>query len=150
MGIGGTCLPRCNKKTAGKKYWMCMICGCSITVHTNEDKISLRAGKSNHDPESSTDLIKTTRLRRQTKQRALTELKPINGIYKKVMTRLSLKISLLSTFPINQENCEWMLDEVSLRKLCVWFQVQRSPRLVEKFFRSFLNHVFSPSLTSTN
>ena len=99
---------RCNKKTAEKKYWVCMISGCSVTVHTSEDDSYLRGGKSLHDHESSSDFIETTRLRHQMKQRALNELTPINIIYEEEIAKASLNISALATFPTNQEICEWM------------------------------------------
>ena len=42
------------KKTAGKKYWICMISGCSITVHTNEDDIYVGWSKTSRNcPRSS-------------------------------------------------------------------------------------------------
>ena len=99
---------RCNKKVVGKKYWVCMISGCSITIHTNEDDVYLCGGKSHYGHESSSDFIKNTRLRHQMKQRALDELTPINLIYKQEIAKASLNTSALATFRTNQEICEWM------------------------------------------
>jgi hypothetical protein len=61
------------------KFSRSMISGCSVTVHTDENDIYLWGGKSHHEHESSSDFIKTTRLRHQMKQHALNKLTPINA-----------------------------------------------------------------------
>ena len=73
----------------------------------NDDDVYLRGGKSDHDHESSSDFIKTTRLRHQMKQRALDELASINVIYEEELAKASLSMSALAAFPTNQEICEW-------------------------------------------
>lgn len=97
---------RCNKKTPRKKYWVCMISGCSATVHTDENDVYLCGGKSYHEHDSSSNFIKTTLLRHQMKERALKELTPINIIYEEDMSKASPDRCFLAAFSTSQEICK--------------------------------------------
>ncbi|CAF1523234.1 unnamed protein product [Rotaria magnacalcarata] len=59
----------CNKKSVQKKYWKCIVNGCTMHIHTDDNDIYLCSGKVDHDHEPNSDLIRTTRLRQQMKQR---------------------------------------------------------------------------------
>jgi len=97
---------RCNKKTAKKKYWRCVVSGCTMSVHTNENDIYVCGGKDSHDHESNSDMINRTRLRQRMKERVLKELTPINMIYEEEIAKSSLSDTTLSTFPTQQEICK--------------------------------------------
>ncbi|CAF4124927.1 unnamed protein product [Rotaria magnacalcarata] len=94
---------RCNKKTARKKYWMCVVSGCSVVVHTDENVTYICGGKYDHNHESNSDLIQKKRLRQQMKQRVLNELTPIGAIHEDEIAKSSLSASGVATFPTHQE-----------------------------------------------
>ncbi len=97
---------RCNKKTARKKYWKCVVGGCIMTVHTDENDVYVCGGKTNHDHQPNSDLVQTKRLREQMKQRVLNELTPIAVIYEEETAKASVDRAVLAAFPTNQEICE--------------------------------------------
>ena len=53
---------RCNKKTARKKYWKCIVSCCTMSVHTDENDVYICGGKTNHDHQPNSDLVQTKRL----------------------------------------------------------------------------------------
>lgn len=116
---------RCNKKTPRKKYWKCVVRGCTMSVHTDENDVYLCGGKSDHDHEPNSDLIQAKRLRQQMKQRVLNELTPIAMIYEEETAKSSVDRTVLATFPTNQEICKFCkacntLDFSSFRfNICV-------------------------------
>ena len=72
-------LYKCNKKTASKKYWMCIISSCKVYVHTTLD-----------DHASNPELI---------------EVKPVEMIYDEEMAKVSMSTSAIAMFPTNHEIC---------------------------------------------
>ncbi len=94
---------RCNKKTARKKYWKCVVPGCIMSVHTDENDVYICGGKTDHDHQPNSDLIQTTRLRQEMKQRAVNELTPIAVIYEEETAKASVDRAVLAAFPTNRE-----------------------------------------------
>lgn len=97
---------RCNKKTNKKKYWICNVSGCTIRAQTDENDNYLTGGKGTHDHEPRSDFIDKIRLRQQMQQRVMNELTPINVIYEEEISKASINISALATFPTSHEICE--------------------------------------------
>ena len=95
-----------NKKTAREKYGKCIISGCTIHVHTNDNDIYFCGSKDYHDRESTLDLNYTTCLRQQMKQCVVNELTPIAIIYEEEIAKASLDTSIIARFSTNQEICE--------------------------------------------
>jgi hypothetical protein len=81
------------------------VTGCSVLLHTDENDMYLCGGQVEHDHEPNLDLIQTTRLRQQMKERVLNELTPIGVIYEEEIMKASLNDSALATFPTNQQIC---------------------------------------------
>ena len=100
---------RCNKKTSNKKYWVCVVSGCSISVHTDKNDMYLCGGKIDHDHEPNSDLIRTICLRQKMKERVLKELTPIHVIYEEETAKDALNERTVATYPMNQEICEYRL-----------------------------------------
>lgn len=48
---------KCNKKTAKKKYWICVIRSCKIYVHTTMEVLYLSSGINSHDHAPNPELI---------------------------------------------------------------------------------------------
>jgi len=94
---------RCNKKTMRKKYWKCVVPGCTMSVHTDENDVYICGGKTDHDHQPNSDLIQTKRLRQEMKQRVLNELTPIGVIYEEETAKASVDRAGLAAFPTNQE-----------------------------------------------
>ena len=80
---------RWNKKTVRKKYWKCIDTGCSIVAHLDENEIYLCGGQVAHDNELNLDLIQTTRLHLQMKERVLNELTPIDVVHEEEIMKAS-------------------------------------------------------------
>jgi len=97
---------RCNKKTTNKKYWICIVDGCTVRIHRDANDVYISGGKDPHDHEPNPDLIDKTRLRQQMKQRVVNELTSIGVIYEEEMAKTSLSDSATATFPTNQELCK--------------------------------------------
>lgn len=100
---------RCNKKTSNKKYWICAVSGCSMSVHTDENDMYLFGGKADHGHEPNSDLIQTICLRQKMKERVLKELTPINVIYEEETAKATVNERTVATFPTSQEICEYRL-----------------------------------------
>ncbi|CAF1289483.1 unnamed protein product [Adineta steineri] len=94
---------RCNKKNAKKRYWKCIVHGCTLTVHTDNNDVYKSGGTVNHDHPPHTDMIQTLKLRQQMKQRVIKELTPISVIYEEETAKASVDRAVLASFPTNQE-----------------------------------------------
>ena len=91
---------------------MCAVSGCTIRIQTDENDIYLCAGKDTHNHEANPELIQTTRLRQQIKQRVVDELIPINMIYEQEIAKASLYL-ICSSSSFNFSRFIW------LKKLCL-------------------------------
>ena len=74
-----------------------------MIVHIDENDVYLYRGKCDHHHESNADVIQTTHLRQQMKERVLNELTPIGIIYEEEMAKAPLSTASVATFPTNQE-----------------------------------------------
>ena len=83
-------LYKCNKKTASKKYWMCIISSCKVYVHTTLDDSYWSGGTEPHDHSLNPELI---------------EVKPVRMIYDEEMAKVSMSTSAIAMFPTNHEIC---------------------------------------------
>ena len=100
---------RCNKTTSNKKYWVCAVSGCSISVHTDENDMYLCGSKIDHDHEPNSDLIRTICLRQKMKERVLKELTPINITHEEETAKAALNERTAAIVPTSQEICEYRL-----------------------------------------
>lgn len=94
---------QCNKKTERKKYWKCVVVGCVMSIHTNENDSYLCGGKTNHDHQPHSDLIQAKNLHQQMKQRVSNEMTSISVIYEEETAKTTIDRSVLAAFPTNQE-----------------------------------------------
>lgn len=97
---------RCNKKTPKKKYWICTIVGCNVSVQTNIDGDYLSGRKDTHEHAANPELIEVRQTRQQIKQRVINELTPIGSIYDDEMSKTTMASTAVAIFPTISEMCE--------------------------------------------
>ena len=83
---------KCNKKSAKRKYWVCIVSGCLMYVHTTLDDVHIDSGQEQHDHSQNSELIEVKRVRQQIKERALTELIPVGMIYDEQMAKVNMSV----------------------------------------------------------
>ena len=96
-----------NKKSAKRKYWVCVVSGCSRYVHTSLDDVYIDGGRDDHDHSPNPELIEFKRVRQQIKERALNEVIPVGMIYDEEMAKVNMSVSALAIFPTNNEMCRY-------------------------------------------
>lgn len=98
---------KCNKKTAKKKYWVCVVSGCRVSVQTLLNDLYVCGGTDAHFHPPNPELIEVKQVRHQMKERALSEMTPVGMIYDEEMTQASMSSSALAIFPTSTEICEY-------------------------------------------
>ena len=89
-------LYKCNKKTAKKKYWICVVSSCKVYVHTTLEDSYLSGGINPHDHAPNPDLIEVKKIRQQIKKRVIDEITPVGMIYDEEMAKVSMSTSALA------------------------------------------------------
>ncbi len=94
---------RCHKKTAKKKYWVCIHNGCKVSIHTDINDTYVCGGDTQHDHEPNPEMIAIRKVRQKMKERALEETIPTTMIYEQEVSNASLDSMTLAVLPTSLE-----------------------------------------------
>ncbi|CAF1488879.1 unnamed protein product [Adineta ricciae] len=92
-----------NKTTAKRKYWVCVIRGCQVYVHTTLSNEYAGGGTDLHSHAPNPELVQVKKVRQKMKERALNEVTLIGMIYEEEIAKSSMTRSALAIFPTNSE-----------------------------------------------
>ena len=97
---------KCNKKTPKKKYWICVVSGCSMYIHTDINNNYITGGQSEHAHPSNPEHIQVKQTREQIKQRVINEQTPIGQIYDEETSKSVMNSVAVAIFPTAHEICK--------------------------------------------
>ncbi|CAF1532875.1 unnamed protein product [Adineta ricciae] len=94
---------KCNKISGQTKYWVCVVKGCGVYVHTTlNDKYS--GGDTDaHTHAPNPEQIEMRKVRQKIKERAFNEVTSVGTIYDEEIAKATMTRSALAIFPTNTE-----------------------------------------------
>jgi hypothetical protein len=98
---------KCNKTTAKTKYWVCVVKGCRVYVHTSLNDEYSGGGKDAHSHAPNPELIQVKNVRQKMKERALNEVTSVGMIYDEEIAKATMTRSALAIFPADTEICKY-------------------------------------------
>ncbi len=115
-------LYNCNKKTAKKKYWVCISSGCTMYVHTDINDTYVCGGVAQHNHESNPEMVTVRQVRDKIKERALNEIIPISMIYEQETSKTSINSTTLAILPTCQEIGTFVKVDIHLYFFLIFFR----------------------------
>jgi hypothetical protein len=98
---------KCNKKGVKTKYWVCVVKGCRVHVHTSLNDEYSGGGTDAHSHAPNPELIQVKKVRQKMKERALNEVTSVGMIYDEEIAKSTMTRSALAIFPTNTEICKY-------------------------------------------